>query len=99
MILGLSDHPGAARAYFSSALRSCAEKIGLRHGADTNPPETDSQGFELGAEHWEMSSPEARKSITEEQRQELDEASARARKALAMIETYDQARVDRLCQL
>jgi sulfoacetaldehyde dehydrogenase len=38
------------------------------------------------------------KPITDEQRQELDEAFARARKALAVIETYDQARVDRLCQ-
>jgi ferredoxin len=38
------------------------------------------------------------KGITPEQQQELDEAFARARKALAIIETYDQARVDRLCQ-
>jgi sulfoacetaldehyde dehydrogenase len=36
--------------------------------------------------------------ITDEQEQELDAAFARARKALAIIETYDQARVDRLCQ-
>ncbi|MCC6195743.1 MAG: aldehyde dehydrogenase family protein [Burkholderiales bacterium] len=43
-------------------------------------------------------STESRKGITEEQQQELDEAFARARKALAVIETYDQARVDRLCQ-
>jgi sulfoacetaldehyde dehydrogenase len=41
---------------------------------------------------------ETRKGITEEQQQELDETFARARKALAVIETYDQARVDRLCQ-
>jgi sulfoacetaldehyde dehydrogenase len=41
---------------------------------------------------------EEKKSITPEQRQELDEAFERARKALAIIETYDQARVDRLCQ-
>ena len=41
---------------------------------------------------------EVKKSITEEQQQELDEVFARARKALAIIETYDQARVDRLCQ-
>ncbi|HZQ59774.1 MAG TPA: aldehyde dehydrogenase family protein [Casimicrobiaceae bacterium] len=41
---------------------------------------------------------EAKKGITDEQQQELDEAFARARKALAIIETYDQARVDRLCQ-
>lgn len=38
------------------------------------------------------------KGITAEQQQELDEAFARARQALAIIETYDQARVDRLCQ-
>ena len=36
--------------------------------------------------------------LTREQQTELDEAFARARKALAIIETYDQARVDRLCQ-
>lgn len=36
--------------------------------------------------------------LTETQRQELDLAFERARKALAIIETYDQARVDRLCQ-
>ena len=41
---------------------------------------------------------EPKKGITPEQQQELDEAFARARKALAVIETYDQARVDRLCQ-
>jgi sulfoacetaldehyde dehydrogenase len=41
---------------------------------------------------------EPKKGITEEQQQELDECFARARKALAVIETYDQARVDRLCQ-
>src|SRR5208283_2299112 len=33
-----------------------------------------------------------------EQKQELDMVFERARKALAIIETYDQARVDRLCQ-
>ncbi|MCC6870103.1 MAG: aldehyde dehydrogenase family protein [Burkholderiales bacterium] len=38
------------------------------------------------------------KEITPEQQQELDEVFARAKKALAIIETYDQARVDRLCQ-
>jgi sulfoacetaldehyde dehydrogenase len=38
------------------------------------------------------------KPISDDQRQELDDAFARARKALAIIETYDQARVDRLCQ-
>ncbi len=38
------------------------------------------------------------KGITPEQQQELDEVFARAKKALAIIETYDQARVDRLCQ-
>lgn len=36
--------------------------------------------------------------ITPEQQQELAEKMERARKALAIIETYDQARVDRLCQ-
>ena len=41
---------------------------------------------------------EVKKSISEEQQQELDEVFARARKALEIIETYDQARVDRLCQ-
>jgi sulfoacetaldehyde dehydrogenase len=41
---------------------------------------------------------ETKKGITEEQQQELDQAFERARKALAIIETYDQARVDRLCQ-
>jgi sulfoacetaldehyde dehydrogenase len=38
------------------------------------------------------------KPITDEQQQELDAAFARARQALTIIETYDQARVDRLCQ-
>src|SRR5438552_9027240 len=41
---------------------------------------------------------DTRKSINDEQQQELDQAFERARKALAVIETYDQARVDRLCQ-
>ena len=41
---------------------------------------------------------ETPKPITEEQRQELDDVFARAKKALAIIATYDQARVDRLCQ-
>src|SRR6266568_9493834 len=41
---------------------------------------------------------DTRKSISDEQQQELDKAFERARKALAVIETYDQARVDRLCQ-
>src|SRR6266536_4986780 len=41
---------------------------------------------------------ETKKGITEEQQQELDMVFERARKALAIIETYDQARVDRLCQ-
>ena len=46
-----------------------------------------------------MSSAEqAKKGISEEQERELEEAFARARQALAIIETYDQARVDRLCQ-
>jgi len=41
---------------------------------------------------------DTKKGLTEEQQQELDEVFARAKKALAVIETYDQARVDRLCQ-
>jgi len=41
---------------------------------------------------------EIKKGISEEQERELEEAFARARQALAIIETYDQARVDRLCQ-
>lgn len=45
-----------------------------------------------------MCASEARKPITEEQQQELDDVFERATKALAIIETYDQARVDRLCQ-
>ena len=45
-----------------------------------------------------MTPTEARKALTEEQQQELDQAFDRARKALAINETYDQARVDRLCQ-
>jgi sulfoacetaldehyde dehydrogenase len=45
-----------------------------------------------------MAVPEPTKSITPEQEQELSEAFARARKALATAETFDQARVDRLCQ-
>ena len=36
--------------------------------------------------------------LTEAQQQELDQAFEKARKALAIIETYDQERVDRLCQ-
>ena len=43
--------------------------------------------------------PELKKTeINAEQRDELDTAFAKARAALAIIETYDQARVDRLCQ-
>lgn len=43
--------------------------------------------------------PELKKTdISAEQREELDAAFAKARAALAIIETYDQARVDRLCQ-
>jgi len=45
-----------------------------------------------------MAATDTKKGITEEQQQELDDVFARARKALAVIETYDQARVDRLCQ-
>jgi sulfoacetaldehyde dehydrogenase len=36
--------------------------------------------------------------LSAEQQQEIDETFARARAALAVIETYDQKRVDRLCQ-
>jgi sulfoacetaldehyde dehydrogenase len=45
-----------------------------------------------------MAAMDTAKPISEEQRQELDEVFARAKKALAIIATYDQARVDRLCQ-
>src|SRR6185295_9164777 len=45
-----------------------------------------------------MAASETTASITEDQQRELDGAFARARTALATIETYDQARVDRLCQ-
>ena len=45
-----------------------------------------------------MAATETKKPISEEQQQELDAALQRAGKALAVIETYDQARVDRLCQ-
>ncbi len=38
------------------------------------------------------------KVITEEQKQEIQEMLGRARAAMAAIEDYDQARVDRLCQ-
>lgn len=38
------------------------------------------------------------KELTIEQQQELDQAFEKARAALAIIETYDQERVDRLCQ-
>lgn len=40
----------------------------------------------------------AKSALTSEQEQELQTVFQRARKALAVIETYDQARVDRLCQ-
>lgn len=46
-----------------------------------------------------MTAPELVKTaINDEQQAELDTAFERARKALAILETYDQARVDRLCQ-
>ena len=38
------------------------------------------------------------KEVTPEQIQMLDEMVARAQKAADIIATYDQARVDRLCQ-
>jgi sulfoacetaldehyde dehydrogenase len=41
---------------------------------------------------------DTKKGIDDEQQQELDHAFEHAREALAVIETYDQARVDRLCQ-
>ena len=39
-----------------------------------------------------------KKGLTPEQQQELDEVFERARKSLAIIDTYSQERVDRLCQ-
>ena len=45
-----------------------------------------------------MVATETQKPLTDEQQQELDEVFQRAAKALAVIETYDQAKVDRLCQ-
>ena len=45
-----------------------------------------------------MTQVETKSGITVEQQDELDQAFDRARKALAIVETYDQARVDRLCQ-
>lgn len=39
-----------------------------------------------------------KKEITAEQKIELEQAIVKARKALAIIESYDQAKVDRLCQ-
>jgi sulfoacetaldehyde dehydrogenase len=42
--------------------------------------------------------PTASKGLTAEQQQELDAVFERAEKALSIIETYDQKRVDRLCQ-
>jgi sulfoacetaldehyde dehydrogenase len=45
-----------------------------------------------------MAAIETPKPLTDEQKQELDDVFARAKKALAIIATYDQARVDRLCQ-
>ncbi|MDE1951820.1 MAG: aldehyde dehydrogenase family protein [Betaproteobacteria bacterium] len=45
-----------------------------------------------------MTPVETKSGITAEQQEELDQAFERARKALAIVETYDQARVDRLCQ-
>lgn len=46
-----------------------------------------------------MATTEAKNSaLSDEQQQELDDVFERANKALAIIETYDQERVDRLCQ-
>src|ERR1043165_10307531 len=45
-----------------------------------------------------MAVSETKTPITDDQQQELHGAFARARKALSVIETYDQARVDRLCR-
>ena len=45
-----------------------------------------------------MAEVQSKSEITGEQQAELDQAFERARKALAIVETYDQARVDRLCQ-
>jgi sulfoacetaldehyde dehydrogenase len=46
----------------------------------------------------EVAEEKKRKEMTPEQIQELDDLFARAREAQKVIETYDQARVDRLCQ-
>jgi sulfoacetaldehyde dehydrogenase len=45
-----------------------------------------------------MAAEKARKEMSPEQVQELDELFQKARAALKIIETYDQERVDRLCQ-
>ena len=45
-----------------------------------------------------MAEEKKRKDITPEQAQELNDLIARARAAQKIIETYDQAKVDRLCQ-
>src|SRR4051812_8032007 len=45
-----------------------------------------------------MAASETKPPISDDQQHELEGAFARARSALAVIETYDQARVDRLCQ-
>ena len=45
-----------------------------------------------------MAEQKTRKEMTPEQVAELDDLFARARAALKVIETYDQAKVDRLCQ-
>jgi len=45
-----------------------------------------------------MKSKDVKKELTVEQEQELDMVFERAKKAQAIIETYDQVKVDRLCQ-
>jgi sulfoacetaldehyde dehydrogenase len=45
-----------------------------------------------------MVAPETTKPLTDEQRQELDAAFERAKRALAVVETYSQEQVDRLCR-
>jgi sulfoacetaldehyde dehydrogenase len=45
-----------------------------------------------------MTTTQRKNELSADQQQELDDAFARARAALTIIETYDQKRVDRLCQ-
>ena len=45
-----------------------------------------------------MAATETTKPLSDEQRQELDAAFERAKRALAVVETYSQEKVDRLCR-